>query len=1036
MAGCGGGGGGKPLPQPPGVTITGKVDDGMANSPIPNARCRFVDGNSIRGTTGISNQNGEFSIVVPPNVEGQINCHPENLKYLKIYTYSSTMGMTDGQTINGENVSPITTIVTRKVWAENRPDKKEHKEGLLGSIETLPDSDLALVARLSSRLYKAMLEKNVNVDYGGEGIGGNGDGGVGGDAGDGGDFSPIPNARCEFVVSNDLKNASVLYSAALDDFKDDGIINRPDLKAAVEKIYPVFQDHTPEEIKAAFEQVFPSAIGKECFDVTDENGVYFIERVPANVPGFVRCFPPNQEKLTLATYVPDVPERQNGIPFEGQDVNPATTVFSTNIAAKLDQDLGATKQNYLDDISGLTVQIIKKGGVVSDFYLIRENLSENADKDVSLVAFSATSLFNIFYKNGVNVDYLAALDDFTTEGKVDPAFLEKTLGVPSAQANEFSDVVDDSVLATGEALDTNIKSALSSARINVTVTDMPGGDVIEGATVDIINDLECEGCGTQTNSAGLVTLTLRDVPAEATEITVEASGFGFAPVTATTEIAAFATVNLEVPLTVKFPLSVQIGGNGTGTVTGSAGGIDCLYDDAVESGTCEADLNSGTLLTLTAIPSDGSTFSGWSGDCSGIGPCLITMDRARNVTATFTKDCSYSISPTNKAFTYSGGTGSITVTPSTNECKTLWNASASASWITITSGSSGSGQGTVNYTVAAYTGTSSRSANITVAGKTHMVTQDPPIPAPPPPPSCIYSISPTSNEFPASGGEGSITVNPSLSGCKTPWEASTSATWIKIISGRSGSGQGTVSYMVSINDRKTTRTATITVDGNTHKITQFPLLVPPTLISPKNGAYVNRNDDISFDWNDVPGATIYRFIIKDSQGEIVKIDDVTSSSYKLTSSDISPYKPGNWIWAVYAGNKYENDWNTGRLRSIIWDLFVVEPFDLDPPRLIRPSNGISLGYEDEEDEDCSGQQFTWNFDWSDVAGATKYKIVLDPGPVIIVEDSSEYETLALDLLYGADSRIIRWRVQAGDDYGRWSSQSELWAFTLVKYCRK
>ena len=667
MAGCGGGGGGgEPLLPAQNVTISGTVDDGLPNSPIQAARCRFIDLNGDQvGTGGTSNQDGIYRIVVPPNIEGQINCKPENLNNLTIFTYSSTLGMAAGGTITGEDVSPVTTVVAQKVYSENRPDKTAHKEELLRSIETLTDADLVLVARLSSRLYKAMLAEKIDVNYGGEGAGGGnggngGDGGgVGGDAGDGGDFSPIPNARCEFVISSDLRNASVLYSAALDDFKDDGIINRPDLKSAVETIYPELQNHTAEEIKAAFDKVFPSSIGHAYVDVTDQNGEYFIKGVPANVPGFVRCLPPGQEKLLLATFVRGLAKDEE---LTGQRVIPATTVFSTNIASKLGGDIGATHENFLSDIAGLDVQILQDGGVVSGFQLRPGTVPAN--KDVGLVAFSATSLFNILYKNGVNVDYLAALDDFTTKGEIDPAFLQNTLGIPSVQANEYSRVVDDSVGATGSALETDIGTALSTARIIVMVTDMLGGDPIPGATVDITGDISCDGCGTTTDSTGIVTLTLSGVSNEATDITVEASGLpGFAPATATTKIVAFATVNLEVPLTTTFPLSVQIGGNGTGTVTGSDGGIDCLFNGGIESGACSADLNSGSLLVLTAIPNDGSTFSGWSGGgCSGTSPCTVMMDQARTVTAFFAL---IPQTPPDYTLTVSrAGTGSGTVTSS------------------------------------------------------------------------------------------------------------------------------------------------------------------------------------------------------------------------------------------------------------------------------------------------------------------------------------------------------------------------------------
>lgn len=43
----------------------------------------------------------------------------------------------------------------------------------------------------------------------------------------------------------------------------------------------------------------------------------------------------------------------------------------------------------------------------------------------------------------------------------------------------------------------------------------------------------------------------------------------------------------------------------------------------------------GATVTLNAVPASGYTFSGWSGACSGSGVCQVTMDIARNVTATF-----------------------------------------------------------------------------------------------------------------------------------------------------------------------------------------------------------------------------------------------------------------------------------------------------------------------------------------------------------------------------------------------------------------
>ncbi len=84
-------------------------------------------------------------------------------------------------------------------------------------------------------------------------------------------------------------------------------------------------------------------------------------------------------------------------------------------------------------------------------------------------------------------------------------------------------------------------------------------------------------------------------------------------------------------------LSVAISGSGTGTVTSSPAGIDC-------GATCEVAFLPGNSVTLTAAPAIGSAFAGWSGGgCAGIGACTVTMDAARQVTATFVPLVAFSV---------------------------------------------------------------------------------------------------------------------------------------------------------------------------------------------------------------------------------------------------------------------------------------------------------------------------------------------------------------------------------------------------------
>jgi hypothetical protein len=75
-------------------------------------------------------------------------------------------------------------------------------------------------------------------------------------------------------------------------------------------------------------------------------------------------------------------------------------------------------------------------------------------------------------------------------------------------------------------------------------------------------------------------------------------------------------------------LSVGRTGGGTGSVTSSPTGIQC--GDA-----CSGTYAAGTVVTLTATPDSGSSFAGWSGDCSGTDPCTLTMAEAHTVSAQF-----------------------------------------------------------------------------------------------------------------------------------------------------------------------------------------------------------------------------------------------------------------------------------------------------------------------------------------------------------------------------------------------------------------
>jgi len=178
--------------------------------------------------------------------------------------------------------------------------------------------------------------------------------------------------------------------------------------------------------------------------------------------------------------------------------------------------------------------------------------------------------------------------------------------------------------------------------------------------------------------------------------------------------------------------------------------------------------------------------------------------------------CTYAISPNSQSVDSTGGSGSTTVT-TTGGC--TWSAASNATWVTITGGSTGAGNGVVSFSIASNTG-AARVGTLTVAGQTFTVTQ---AAAPALPPPCTYTIAPTSQSLPSSGGSGSVTVT-TQSTCT--WSATSAVNWITVTGGASGTGNGTVTFTVAPNtgakpqDTTQSRTGTITIAGQTFTVTE------------------------------------------------------------------------------------------------------------------------------------------------------------------------------------------------------------------------
>ena len=83
--------------------------------------------------------------------------------------------------------------------------------------------------------------------------------------------------------------------------------------------------------------------------------------------------------------------------------------------------------------------------------------------------------------------------------------------------------------------------------------------------------------------------------------------------------------------------------------------------------------------------------------------------------------------------------------------------------------------------------------------------------------ACTFSLSGSAQSFNATGGTGNVSVN-TTSGCT--WSATSSESWLTVVSGASGTGTGVVVFQVAPNATGQARTASLSIGGQTFTVNQ------------------------------------------------------------------------------------------------------------------------------------------------------------------------------------------------------------------------
>ena len=269
--------------------------------------------------------------------------------------------------------------------------------------------------------------------------------------------------------------------------------------------------------------------------------------------------------------------------------------------------------------------------VMQDFWeLTSQNAASNQAAMASALTARGTTLADAFHAYAVAVKFARPC----AGGYAYPYCFEEATGYVSAAG---ATPVQASVASVGASTTGSVEDnyalawvALpsSSAPYNVTLANTSGGGQLRATVAcDTGSGLSLSPLPAVVASGASSTLVGFEPAGCASRVLVVTNQAQTAANPTSSASRSFSVSTAGAPSTTH-TLSVTRVGSGSGTVTSSPTGISCGTD-------CSQSYNEGTSVSLTATPTPGSSFAGWSGACSGTGPCSVTMSMSRSVTAAF-----------------------------------------------------------------------------------------------------------------------------------------------------------------------------------------------------------------------------------------------------------------------------------------------------------------------------------------------------------------------------------------------------------------
>lgn len=159
LVACGGGDNDGTRVERSTVAVRGVVDDGLPASPIAGARCEARPVGGAVTASDTADDSGAYLLLVEPGQQVEVQCAPPDQDNLLLRRLVSTEGQAEGSTLDGQELTPATTVVSRLALQEaadtagGSPSARFSQ--LLQALDD--DADLRLLAAAATEVFNTAL---------------------------------------------------------------------------------------------------------------------------------------------------------------------------------------------------------------------------------------------------------------------------------------------------------------------------------------------------------------------------------------------------------------------------------------------------------------------------------------------------------------------------------------------------------------------------------------------------------------------------------------------------------------------------------------------------------------------------------------------------------------------------------------------------------------------------------------------------------------------------------------------------------------